>query len=122
MIIGDIMLETKTKEILKDNTFFFQFLDEDKELNPDQSAALRKFKTVDGSKYKMALRSNAMPKSVQIDLKIIYPPDFYHPNIYELLDLNETMFESFYNDNMGNSNVTEYTKMSESNTTKIRGK
>lgn len=117
------MLKTKTKEILKKNTFFFQFMDEDhQELTPDQSVVLRKFKTVDGSKYKMALRSNAMPKSVQIDLKIIYPNDFYSPNIYELLDLNETMFKSFYNDNMGNSNVNEYTKMAESNKTKIRGK
>lgn len=123
MIIGDIMLETKTKEILKNNTFFFQFMDEDhKELSPDQSEALRKFKTLDGSKYKMALRSNAMPKSVQIDLKIIYPPDFYHPNIYELLDLNETMFQSFYNDQMNFSNANEYTELSESNSTKIRGK
>jgi hypothetical protein len=121
MIIGDIMLETKTKEILKDNTFFFQFLDEDKELSPDQSAAIRKFKTVDGSKYKMALRSNAMPKSVQIDLKIIYPPDFYHPNIYELLDLNETMFQSFYNDNM-DSKATDYSTVANQKTEKINGK
>ena len=114
------MLETKTKEILKENTFFFRFIDEDhSELTPDQSETLRKFKTVDGSKYKMALRSNATPKSVQIDLKIIYPPEFYHPNIYELLDLNETMFRSFYNDNM--VSATNYSKMTEQETEKIRG-
>ncbi|UTB33149.1 MAG: hypothetical protein NKF70_02420 [Methanobacterium sp. ERen5] len=116
------MLETKTKEILKNNTFFFQFLDEDhKELSPDQSAALRKFKTVDGSKYKMDLRSNAMLKSVQIDLKIIYPPEFYHPNIYELLNLNETLFQSFYNDNMG-SESTDYSEIAKQKTEQIRGK
>jgi hypothetical protein len=115
------MLETKTKEILGENTFFFRFMDEDHiELTPDQSVELRKFKTVDGSKYKMALRSNAVPKSVQIDLKIIYPPDFYHPNIYELLDLNETMFKSFYNDNM--VQATDYSKVTEQETEKIRGK
>ena len=115
------MLETKIKEIVNENTFLFQFMDEDhQELTPDQSAALRKFKTVDGSKYKMALRSNAMPKSVQIDLKIIYPPDFYHPNIYELLDLNETMFQSFYNDEMGSNK--EYSKITEHQTEKIKGK
>lgn len=115
------MLETKIKEILDKNTFLFRFMDEEhQELTPDQSAALRKFKTVDGSKYKMALRSNAVPKSVQIDLKIIYPPDFYHPNIYELLDLNETMFESFYNDNMGSA--TDYSKITEHKTEKIKGK
>ena len=115
------MLETKTKEILNENTFFFRFMDEDhQELSPDQSAALRKFKTVDGSKYKMALRSNANPKSVQIDLKIIYPPEFYHPNIYELLDLNESLFQSFYNDNMGSAK--DYYKIPENKTEKIRGK
>lgn len=115
------MLETKTKEILKENTFFFRFMDEDySELTPEQSVALRKFKTVDGSKYKMALRSNAMPKSVQIDLKIIYPPDFYHPNIYELLNLNERMFKSFYNDNM--VSATDYSQITEQETEKIRGK
>jgi hypothetical protein len=115
------MLETKIKEIVNENTFLFQFMDEDhQEITPDQSAALRKFKTVDGSKYKMALRSNAMPKSVQIDLKIIYPPDFYHPNIYELLDLNETMFQSFYNDEMVSNK--EYSKIPEHKTEKIKGK
>lgn len=97
-------------------------MDEDhKELTPDQSAALRKFKTVDGSKYKMALRSNAMPQSIQIDLKIIYPPDFYHPNIYELLDLNETMFQTFYNEEMG-STTTDYSEITEHKTEKIKGK
>jgi len=115
------MLETKSKEILKENTFFFRFMDEEhSELTPDQSEALRKFKTLDGSKYKMALRSNANPKSIQIDLKIIYPQKFYHPNIYELLDLNETMFKSFYNDNM--VSATDYSKMTEQGTEKIRGK
>jgi hypothetical protein len=116
------MIETKTKEIVKKNIFLFRFLDEShQELTPEESEALRKFKTVDGSKYKMALRSNAMPMAVQIDLKIIYPPDFYHPNIYELLDLNETLFQSFYNENMGSA-ATDYSDIAEQTTEKIRGK
>jgi len=70
----------------------------------------------------MALRANAIPKAVLVDLKISYPQDFYHPNVYELLDLNEILFQSFYNDKMGYSNASEYSKITESNPTKIWGK
>ena len=117
------MLETVSKEIVNQNTFLFHFMDKNQEeLTPDQSDILRKFKTIDGSRHKMALRTNAIPKAVLVDLKISYPRDFYHPNVYELLDHNEILFQSFYNDKMGYSNANEYTKIAESNPTKIRGK
>ncbi len=116
------MLETICKEIVTKNTFLFHFMDKDlEELTLDQSDALRKFKTVDGSQHKMALRTNAMPKAVLIDLKIIYPRDFYHPNVYELLDLNEIMFQSFYSDEMGYNKTNKYANIAETNTS-IGGK
>jgi hypothetical protein len=106
------MLETISKKILNENTFLFQFVDKSiSELRQDQSDEIRNYETLDSSEYKMGLRINAIPKAVLIDIKIIYPPNFYHPNIYELLDLNEKMFHGFYNERMHYSKPVDYTEI-----------
>jgi len=116
------MLETICKEIVNENTFLFHFMDKEKqELSTDQADYIRNFKTLDESQHQLALRINAIPRAVLIDLKIEYPPDFYHPNIYELLDLNEKLFHSHYNESFEYSQTADYS-VAEANSSKIKGK
>jgi hypothetical protein len=117
------MLETICKKIVNKNTFLFHFIDkEQEELTEDQTDRIRQFKPVDESKHQIAIRMNAIPKAVIIDLKIKYPPDFYHPNVYELIDLNEKMFHGFYNEVLDYNQTTDYSKITESNKSTIKGK
>jgi len=95
------MLETVCKEIIAKNTFMIHFIDNARdELSFDISNEIIGYDTNDDSVIKMGLRVNAIPPSVSVDLKIKYPPNFYNPNYYELLDANEKQFQDFYNDIM----------------------
>ena len=95
------MLETVCKEIIAKNTFMIHFMDNARdEISSDLSNEIIGYETNDDSVIKMGLRVNAIPPSVSIDLKIKYPPNFYNPNYYELLDVNEKLFQDFYNNIM----------------------
>ena len=76
-------------------------------ISSDISNEINGYDTNDDSVIKMGLRVNAIPPSISIDLKIKYPPNFYNPNYYELLDANEKQFQDFYNKIM-NYNSMEY--------------
>ena len=80
------------------------------EISSDISNEIIGYDTNDDSVIKMGLRVNAIPPSILIDLKIKYPPNFYNPNYYELLDANEKLFQDFYN-NIMNYNSIEYDMM-----------
>ena len=102
------MLETVCKEIIAKNTFMIHFIDNARdEISSDISNEIIGYETNDDSVIKMGLRVNAIPPSVTIDLKIKYPPNFYNPNYYELLDTNEKQFQDFYN-NIMNYKTIEY--------------
>ena len=49
-----------------------------------------------------------MPKSILIDIIIEYPPNFYYPNFYELIDTNEKRFQDFYNEIMNYNQTMDY--------------
>ncbi len=105
------MLETICKEIITKNTFMIHFIDNDRDgISSDISNEIIGYDTNDDSVIKMGLRVNAIPPSILIDLKIKYPPNFYNPNYYELLDANEKLFQDFYN-NIMNYNSIEYDMM-----------
>jgi hypothetical protein len=105
------MLETICKEIINKNTFMIHFIDNARdEINSDLSSEITGYDTNDDSIIKMGLRVNAIPPSILIDVKIKYPPNFYNPNYYELLDANEKQFQDFYN-NIMNYNLMEYEMM-----------
>ena len=92
------MLETICKEIISKNTFMIHFIDNARdELSSDLSNEIIGYETNDDGVIKMGLRVNAIPPSISVDLKIKYPPNFYNPNYYELLDTNEKLFQDFYN-------------------------
>jgi hypothetical protein len=116
------MLETICKEIIDKNTFLIHFIDKNRDsINADKSEELKLYKTDDDSEIKMALRVNAIPPSVLIDIKIKYPPNFYNPNYHELLDTNEKRFQVYYNEIMNNNHL-EYTETTESYTQESIGK
>lgn len=106
------MLKTVCTEIIDKNTFLIHFSDKTKHnLNPDEMDKLRNYETVDDSQIKMAIRNNADPKSVYIDLRIIYPQHYYKPNFYELIEINEKRFQYFYNDLMNyDQHTVDYNK------------
>ena len=90
------MLETIFKEIINKNTFLFHFIDKNSyRVTDDQSN-----KTDEDNEIKVAIRVSAIPPAISIDLKIKYPPNFYNPNYYELLNVNEKWFQDFYNEIM----------------------
>jgi hypothetical protein len=90
------MLETKCKEIIDKNTFLIHFIDKNTDtISLDQSNGITQYETMDNSEIKMGLRVNAISPSVLIDVKIKYPPNFYNPNYYELLDQNEKSFHQY---------------------------
>ena len=92
------MLETVRKEIIAENTFMIRFIDKNSDgISSDVSNEIIGYKTNDDSVIKMGLRVNAIPPSISIDVKIVYPKNFYNPNDYELLDVNEKQFQDFYN-------------------------
>ena len=92
------MLETVCKEIITKNTFLIHFIDKNSDgISSDVSNEIIGYQTNDNSIIKMGLRVNAIPPSISIDVKIQYPPTFYNPNYYELLDTNEKQFQDFYN-------------------------
>ena len=96
------MLETIHKKIIDENIFLISFIDKNcNEIDSIKSNEITSYKTNDGSEIKMALRVNAVPPSILVDLKIKYPSNFYNPNNYELLDVNEKKFQDFYNEVMG---------------------
>jgi hypothetical protein len=100
------MLETVCKEIIDKNTFLIHFIDKEcNEISSDKSNKIYQYKTGDDSEIKMGLRVNAIPPSVLIDIKIYYPPDFYNPNYYELLDVNEKKFQYYYNEIMNYNHI-----------------
>ena len=102
------MLKTVCKEIIAKNTFMIHFIDKNSEgISSDVSNKIIGYETNDDSVIKMGLRVNAIPPSILIDVKIVYPPSFYNPNYYELLDVNEKKFQDFYNEIM-NYNPIEY--------------
>ena len=104
------MLEKGYTEIIDKNKFLIHFIDKQKDkITPDQFDEIYNYQTDDGSEFKMAIRNNAMPKSILIDIKIEYPPSFYYPNYYERIDANEKRFQDFYNEIM-NYNQTMYYK------------
>ena len=110
------MLETVCKEIIDKNTFLIHFVDKNGDkIDSDLSNEINRYETEDGSEIMMALRSNAIPPSLSIDIKIKYPQDFYNPNYYELLDANEKRFQDFYNKIMDYNQTMDYTKITESN-------
>ena len=95
------MLETVCKEIIDKNTFLIHFIDKECDgIGSDKSNKIYQYETGDDGEIKMGLRVNAIPPSIFIDIKIHYPPDFYNPNYYELLDVNEKKFQHFYNEIM----------------------
>ena len=95
------MLETVCKEIIDKNTFLIHFIDKNIDsISTDNSNELNLYDTGDDSEVRMALRVTAIPRSVLIDIKIKYPPNFYNPNYYELLDFNEKSFQDYYNEIM----------------------
>ena len=49
-----------------------------------------------------------MPKSILIDIEIEYPTNFYYPNYYELIDINEKRFQDFYNEIMSYNQTMDY--------------
>jgi hypothetical protein len=117
------MLETICKEIVNENTFLFHFMDkEKKDLSKDQAEYIRNFKTLDESQHQLALRIHAIPHAVIIDVKIEYPSDFYHPNVYELLEINEKLLHSHYNESFKYSQAADYSEILETNSSKIKGK
>jgi len=102
------MLETVCKEIIAKNTFMIHFIDNSSDgISSDISNEIIAYDTNDDSVIKMGLRVNAIPPSISIDVKIQYPPNFYNPNYYELLDANEKQFQDFYN-NIMNYKSIEY--------------
>ena len=117
------MLETKSKEILDQNTFLIHFIDKNKDgINPEQSNEIRKYKTEDDCEFQMGLRVNTMPPSVLIDLKIKYPQNFYSPNFYNIMAINEKMFQDFYNEIMNYNDTVDYNELINSKeTSKIKG-
>jgi hypothetical protein len=118
------MLETKCKEIIDKNTFIIHFIDKNTyAINPDQSHGIIQYETMDDSEIKMGLRVNAIPPSVLIDIKIKYPPNFYNPNYYELLDQNEKSFYQHYNEIMNYNQVMDYNEIIDSKEPcRVRGK
>ena len=74
-------------------------------ISSDISNEINGYDTNDDSVIKMGLRVNAIPPSISIDLKIKYPPNFYNPNYYELLDANEKQFQDFYNNIMNYNSI-----------------
>ena len=117
------MLETISKEIVNENTFLFHFMDKEKQyLSTDQADYIRNFKTLDESQHQLAMRIHAIPQAVIIDLKIEYPSDFYHPNVYELLDINEKLFQSHYVESFEYSPTADYSEIPETNSSIIKGK
>jgi len=109
------MLKTVCKEIIDKNTFLIHFLDKNNnKIDSDLSNEINKYETGDGSQIMMALRNNAIPPSLSIDIKIKYPQDFYNPNYYELLDVNEKWFQDFYNKIMNYNQILDYTEITES--------
>ncbi len=116
------MLETVCKEIIDKNTFLIHFIDKNSDsISTDKSDELNLYETGDDSEIKMALRVNAIPPSVLIDVKITYPANFYNPNYYELLDNNEKRFQEFYNEIM-NYNQIECNETTETYTQESIGK
>ena len=116
------MLETICKEIIDKNTFLIHFIDKNSHsINADKSEELKLYETGDDSEIKMALRVNAIPPSVLIDVKIKYPPNFYNPNYYELLDTNEKGFQDYYNEIIYNNQI-KYHETTESYTQESIGK
>jgi hypothetical protein len=100
-ICRDKMLETVCKEIINKNTFLIHFIDKNIDsISTDKSKELNLYETGDDGEVRMALRVSASPRSVLIDIKIKYPPNFYNPNYYELLDFNEKSFQDYYNEIM----------------------
>jgi hypothetical protein len=103
------MLETIRKEIKDQNTFIIRFIDKStSKITPDQTNEINKYKTLDGSDFKMGLRINSMPPSIVIDIKIKYPPNLYNPNYHELLNNNEKWFQNFYNKIMNYNQSMDY--------------
>ena len=103
---SDKMLETICKEIIDKNTFLIHFIDKNIDsISADKSNELNLYETGDDSEVKIALRVTAIPPSVLIDIKIKYPPSFYNPNYYELLDFNEKGFQDYYNKIMDYNHV-----------------
>jgi hypothetical protein len=117
------MLETKSKEILNQNTFLIHFIDKTRDgISPEQSNEIRKYRTEDDCEFQMGLRVNAMPPSVLIDLKIRYPPNFYSPNTYDIMAINEKMFQDYYNEIMNYNEILDYNELIDSKEkSKIRG-
>ena len=119
------MLETVCKEIIDKNTFLIHFIDKSIEgISTDKSTELNLYETGDDSDVRMAMRVTAIPRSVLIDIKIKYPPNFYNPNYYELLDFNEKSFQDYYNKIM-DYNPVDYNKIlskEESHSKEIIGK
>ena len=102
----DEMLETLCKELIDKNTFLIHFIDKDSDsISADKSEELKLYETDDDSEIKMAIRVNAIPPSVLIDIKLKYPPNFYNPNYHELLDNNEKRFQEFYNEIMYSNQI-----------------
>jgi len=95
------MLKTICKEIINKNTFLFHFIDKNSyKITDDQSNKINQYKTDEDNEIKVAIRVSAIPPAISIDLKIKYPPNFYNPNYYELLNVNEKWFQDFYNEIM----------------------
>jgi hypothetical protein len=106
------MLETVSKEIIDQNTIFIHFIDEEIDgINTEQSEEIRKYKTEDDSEFLMALRVNAIPPSIRIDLKIKYSKNFYSPNFYDLMGLNIKRFQDFYNEIMNYNETMDYNEL-----------
>jgi hypothetical protein len=110
-LYSDKMLETVCKEIIDKNTFLIHFIDKDIDsISTDKSNELSLYETDDDGEVRIALRVTAIPRSVLIDIKITYPPNFYNPNYYELLDFNEKSFQDYYNEIM-NYNSVDYNEI-----------
>ena len=110
------MLETECKEIIDKNTFLIHFIDKNSDkVDSELTNEINNYETGDESEIMTALRINAIPKAVSIDVKIKYPETFYNPNYYELLNVNEKWFLDFYNNSIMNSNKTmDYSEIADS--------
>jgi hypothetical protein len=117
------MLETKCKEIIDKNTFVIHFIDKNTtKISQDQSNEIIKYQTVDDSEIKMGFRIKAIPSSVLIDLKIKYPSNFYNPNYYELLNLNEKWFHDYYNGVMNYNKTMDYNEIESKEPCRVNSK
>ena len=103
------MLKKSCTELIDKNKFVIHFIDKENErITPVQLDKIHNYETVDDSQFKMSLRNAAMPKSILIDIVIIYPTNIYYPNFYELIDINEKRFQDFYNELMSYNQTMDY--------------